>query len=85
LDRARAPGTVSPGELLHVPGGARDGWRNSRTEPAVTFLISAARMARFFREVAGATPEQFLATSARYGYWNATPDRSTAAGLPFNP
>jgi hypothetical protein len=21
----------------------------------------------------------------RYGYWNATPDQSTAAGLPFNP
>jgi mannose-6-phosphate isomerase-like protein (cupin superfamily) len=76
---------VGPGELLHVPGGARHGWRNSGTEPAVTFLISTARMARFFREVAGATPEQFLATSARYGYWNPTPDQSAAAGLPFNP
>jgi hypothetical protein len=29
--------------------------------------------------------EQFLATSARYGYWNATPEQSAAAGLPLNP
>jgi hypothetical protein len=27
-------------------------------------------MGRFFREVAGGTPEHFLATAARYGFWN---------------
>ena len=30
-------------------------------------------------------PEHFLETSARYGYWNATPDESAAAGIPFTP
>jgi quercetin dioxygenase-like cupin family protein len=64
---------VAPGELLHVPGDARHGWHNAGAEPAVAFLISTARMARFFRDVSGATPEEFLAVSARYGYWNAPP------------
>jgi quercetin dioxygenase-like cupin family protein len=76
---------VAPGEIFHVPGGTPHGWRNTGSEPAVTFLISTAKMARFFREVAGVTPEQFLATAERYGYWNATPEESAAAGLPVNP
>ena len=42
-------------------------------------------MERFFREVAGSTPEHFLAVSERYGYWNATPEESAAVGLPVSP
>jgi hypothetical protein len=54
-------------------------------EPAVMFVISTAKIARFFREVAGSTPEHFLAVSERYGYWNAMPEESAAVGLPFSP
>ena len=42
--------------------------------------VTTATMARFFREVA-ASPEEFLAISERYGYWNATPQENAAIGL----
>ena len=45
------------------------------------YLVTTATMAHFFREVA-ASPDEFLAIAARYGYWNATPEESqiTASG-----
>jgi quercetin dioxygenase-like cupin family protein len=75
---------VAPGDVLHIPGGARHGFRNREDESAVMIVISTPTIARFFREVAGATPEHFLAVSERYGYWNATPEESAAVGLPVN-
>jgi len=73
-----------PGDVFHVPGGARHAFRNRSSEAAVTFVVSTARMGHFFREVSGPpTPEaieHFLEVSERYGYWNATPEESAAAG-----
>jgi quercetin dioxygenase-like cupin family protein len=76
---------LDPGDVLNVPSGCKHGWRNSGDEPAVMILVSTAKMARFFAEIAGAGPEHFLATAERYGYWNATPEESAAVGLPFSP
>ena len=73
-----------PGDVFHVPGGARHAFRNRASEPAVMVIVSTATIGRFFREVSGPpTPEaiqHFLDVSERYGYWNATPEESAAAG-----
>jgi quercetin dioxygenase-like cupin family protein len=76
---------LGPGDVCNVPSGARHGWRNVGREPAEMIVISTPKMARFFREIAGGSPEHFLATAERYGYWNATPEESAAAGIPFSP
>lgn len=50
----------------------------------MSILVTTPRMGRFFQEVAapsGDPIEHFLATSERYGYWNATPEENAAAGL----
>jgi quercetin dioxygenase-like cupin family protein len=85
---------VAAGEVFHVPGGARHAWHNRSTQPAVSLLISTARMGRFFREIgvpstsrAAAVPEpdvleRFRAVSERYGYWNATPEENARVGIP---
>jgi quercetin dioxygenase-like cupin family protein len=86
---------VAAGDVFHVPGDARHAWRNASGEPAVSILISTVKMGRFFGEVGtpvGSSPGsawppspdtigRFLATAARYGYWNATPEENAAAGL----
>jgi quercetin dioxygenase-like cupin family protein len=73
--------TVTAGDVHHIAGNVRHAWRNDSAEPAVMYLVTTATMAHFFREVA-ANPEDFLAISDRYGYWNATPEESqiTASG-----
>ena len=43
-------------------------------------LVTTATMTRFFREIAAA-PDEFLAISDRYGYWNATPEENAAIGI----
>jgi quercetin dioxygenase-like cupin family protein len=81
---------LRPGDVLHVPGGAPHAWRNRSAAPAVSLIVTTQRIARFFREVAGAGgaggPSQeearrFLAVAERYGYWNATPEENAAVGL----
>jgi quercetin dioxygenase-like cupin family protein len=72
---------VRPGDVFHVPGGARHAWRNDSGQPAVMTIVSTARMGRFFREIAGGSPDRFAATSERYGYWNGTPDDNARIGL----
>jgi quercetin dioxygenase-like cupin family protein len=62
---------IGPGDALAVPGNAKHAWRNEGVEPAVMIVVTTANMGRFFREVAGASPQEFLATAARYGFWNA--------------
>jgi quercetin dioxygenase-like cupin family protein len=69
------------GDVHHIPGRVRHAWRNHTTRAVVMYLVSTATMARFFQEVAGASPEEFLAISDRYGYWNATPDENADVGL----
>jgi quercetin dioxygenase-like cupin family protein len=81
------------GDYIHVPGDAPHAWRNVSGEPVVMLMITTKRMGQFFQEVGrpatGApqpppTPEElarFAAVSARYGYWNATPEENAAVGI----
>jgi quercetin dioxygenase-like cupin family protein len=72
---------VRPGDVFHVPGDTRHAWRNRSRGPAVMNLVTTSRMGRFLQEVAGTEPQEFLAISASYGYWNATPEENAAVGL----
>jgi quercetin dioxygenase-like cupin family protein len=62
---------VGPGDALAIPDNAKHAWRNEGDEPAVMIVVTTATMGRFFREVAGASLEEFLATADRYGFWNS--------------
>jgi quercetin dioxygenase-like cupin family protein len=78
---------IRPGDVFHVPGCAKHAFRNHSSEPAVMIVTTTSRIGRFFREVAsppaGSDPLlHFLATSERYGYWNATPEENAAVGIP---
>jgi quercetin dioxygenase-like cupin family protein len=76
---------VRPGDVFHVPPNAEHAWRNDTDAPAVSVLVTRARMAQFFREVgigpSSETVDRFLAASERYGYWNASVEENAAIGL----
>jgi len=72
--------SVGAGDVHHIPGHIGHAWRNPAAGPAVMHLVTTATMARFFREIAAA-PDEFLAISDRYGYWNATPEENAAIGI----
>jgi quercetin dioxygenase-like cupin family protein len=85
---------IGPGDIFHVPGNAKHGWRNHGRVPAVMLLISTSKIGRFFRElgkpdVPDAPPaapsaqeiQRFQETSRRYGYWNATPEENARIGI----
>lgn len=86
---------ICPGDVFHVPGGAKHAFRNPSKQPAVNIIVSTAKIGRFFREIgtpAGPEPatsrpptdeelEHFLATAERYGYWNATPEENAKIGI----
>ena len=85
---------INPGDIFHVPGNAKHGFRNPGRQPAVMMIVSTSKIGRFFQEVGtpavqGAynTPpsrqaiERFLRVSERYGYWNATPEENARVGL----
>jgi quercetin dioxygenase-like cupin family protein len=80
------------GDYIHVPAGAQHAWRNLSSEPVVNRIITSKRLGRFFQEAGRpltgepqpVTPEdlaRFAAVSARYGYWNATPEENAAVGI----
>jgi quercetin dioxygenase-like cupin family protein len=84
---------INPGDVFHVPGEAKHGWRNRGAHPAVMLLVSTARLGKFFREIGKRTPPgapavapspeeiaHFLRVSERYGYWNATPEENARVG-----
>jgi quercetin dioxygenase-like cupin family protein len=84
--------TARAGDYVHVPGNARHAWRNVSGESVAMLMITTKRMGRFFQEVgrpaaSAAQPPtsaelaRFAAVSARYGYWNATPEENAAAGI----
>jgi quercetin dioxygenase-like cupin family protein len=73
--------TLCAGDVHHVPGHVKHAWRNLGGEPAVMFLVTTATIGRFFEEVSGVSPEEFLAISDRYGYWNATPEENAEIGI----
>jgi quercetin dioxygenase-like cupin family protein len=79
------------GDYIHVPGGARHAWRNVSGEPLVN-LITTKKLGQFFQEAgrpATGAPQpvrpedlaRFAAISAKYGYWNATPEENAAVGI----
>jgi hypothetical protein len=82
---------IAPGDIFHVPSGVRYAFRNRSDAPAVAIILSTARLGRFFQdigvlaELAGPPSEhrirRFLATAARYGYWNASPQENAQIGL----
>jgi mannose-6-phosphate isomerase-like protein (cupin superfamily) len=86
---------IAPGDIFHVPSGARHGFRNQGQARAVMIICSTSKIGRFFRELgklvpAGAKPagppsreaiERFLETSRRYGYWNASPEENARVGI----
>jgi quercetin dioxygenase-like cupin family protein len=89
---------VQPGDVFHVPGGARHAWRNLSRNPATNIVVTAQTLGRFFREVGtphviGKPPpmpsrqaiEHFLATAERYGHWTASPDENAEVGLTLPP
>ncbi len=87
---------VKAGDHLHVLSGAGHAWRNVSSEPLVAFIITTTRLAQFFQEVGrpvAATPQPVTAeelahflscyesVSAKYNYWNATPEENAAVGI----
>lgn len=90
---------IAPGEVFHVPHGARHAFRNQSEQPAVAFILSTARRGRFFREIGvplveGAPPSgppsgeavrRFLEVAEKYGHWNATPEENVRAGIYLPP
>ena len=73
--------TLRAGDAHHVPGHAKHAWRNRTNAPAVMLLVTTATIGRFFQELSGVSPEEFLAISDRYGYWNATPAENAEIGI----
>lgn len=86
--------SVPQGGLFHVPGLARHAWRNLGDEQAEMLVVTTAKMARFFRDVGvpahkvtpGEPPppdllQRFQDVSARYGYWNASPEENAEVGI----
>ncbi len=89
---------IEPGGVFHVPGGARHAFRNRTRVPAIAYVISTPRMARFFLEIGRIVPDgsepppvtaeaaqRFQETAQRYGYWNATPEENAEIGLALPP
>jgi quercetin dioxygenase-like cupin family protein len=85
---------VAAGESVVIPTNARHALRNISTVNARLFLVSDARIGRFFDEIGvpvvpgvppgPPTPEMLgtlLAVSARYEYWNASPEENAAIGI----
>jgi len=79
-------------DYVHVPSNARHAWRNVSGAPAVVLVITTKKLGQFFQEIGrpqtstplSVTPEdleRFAAISARYGYWNASPEENALVGI----
>jgi quercetin dioxygenase-like cupin family protein len=85
--------TLSPGDFVHIPGGAKHAWRNCTGETAVTLVACTAKLGRALQEMGQLAAEfagQSLTPSAmqrlveiavRYGYWLGSPEENAAIGL----
>jgi hypothetical protein len=91
---------IRPGDVVHVPGGAKHAFGNETAAPAVMIIVSTSRIARFFREVGApvsvsdvrpASPPSteiiryFVETAGIYGYWNADPEENARIGISLPP
>jgi mannose-6-phosphate isomerase-like protein (cupin superfamily) len=86
---------MRPGDVFHVPANARHAFRNRFSEPAVSIIVTTAKLAGFLRDIGlpatgdapsrGApSPErisQFLSLAEKLGYWNASPQENARLGL----
>ncbi len=85
---------MAPGDVFHVPAGAKHAFRNRSAAPAVAFIVSTARIGRFFREIGRPVPrnrppspptpdliQHFLKTGEAYGYWMANAEENAELGL----
>jgi quercetin dioxygenase-like cupin family protein len=83
------------GDYIHVPPNARHAWRNVSDSPTVELIITTKKLGQFFQEIGRAatgnplpvTSEdlaRFAEISAKYGYWNATPEENAAVGIPLS-
>jgi hypothetical protein len=86
---------IRPNDIFHVPGKAKHAFRNRSQERAELVIVSTSKMARFFQEIGTSltknaapsgppsqdTIRHFLETTARYGYWNASPEENAQLGL----
>ena len=82
------------GDYVHVPSGARHAWRNVSSEPLVALIITTPKLGRYFLEAgrplsAARQPitsediARVAAISAKFGYWDATPEENATVGLRF--
>jgi quercetin dioxygenase-like cupin family protein len=90
---------LAPGDVFHVPSGAKHALRNHWPEQAVMIAIATVRLGGFFLEVGKpvlptlrpANPptreavRHFLETAARYGHWIATPEENYQVGIDLPP
>jgi quercetin dioxygenase-like cupin family protein len=86
---------VRPQGFIHIPGGAKHGFRNKSTEePVVQLITTTRRLGRFFQEIGRpvapgtfAPPptseelERFMQLAAKYGHWMGSPAENAAVGL----
>jgi quercetin dioxygenase-like cupin family protein len=92
-DRGLEWGKLTPGDFIHIPGGAKHAWRNPSTKPLSTLVACTAKLGRALREMAVFTSEngtqfpsqadmqRIVEISERYGYWLATPEENAAVGI----
>jgi uncharacterized RmlC-like cupin family protein len=82
------------GDYVHVPSGARHAWRNVSSEPNVALIITTPKLGRYFLEAgrplsAARQPitsediARLAAISAKFGYWDATPEENAAVVCAF--
>jgi quercetin dioxygenase-like cupin family protein len=83
---------ANAGDLVHVPGDIPHAWRNTSTESATTLIITTKKIGDFFREAGRQVTNipkpptleeltHLAEVSARYGYWNATPEENAKVGI----
>jgi quercetin dioxygenase-like cupin family protein len=80
---------VQTGDFIHIPGDMKHAWRNRFSRPAEKFIVTPAKLGRFFHEMdelirAGGnngTMEKLRDLSKRYGYWLGSPEENAAVGI----
>jgi quercetin dioxygenase-like cupin family protein len=80
------------GDYIHVPSGMKHEWRNVSSERVVNPIITTKRLGQFFQEAGRSLSDaskpvtskdlaRFADISARYGYWNVTPEEDAAVDI----
>jgi quercetin dioxygenase-like cupin family protein len=87
--------SIVPGDVFDVPPNAKHAFRNRSHNPAVAYVATTGRMARFFQESGAplgrrdesAWPpaekmlRRFAGAARRYGYWMATRQQNAEVGV----